>query len=156
PTSALPESDVENLLSVVKQLKHEGLAIIYVTHHLDEIFELAEDVIILRDGRKVAEGAIEEWDKTSLVKAMLARQLDEAYPYHERNIGEAVLEVKNLCAPRVKNTSFSLQQGEVLGLIGLAGAGRTELMKAIAGAAPIGSGAIKLRNVELKTGSIDF
>lgn len=133
PTSALPEHDVETLLQVVADLRSQGIAVLYVTHHLDELFRIADRFVVLRDGEKVAEGPASEWDERRLVRAMLAKDLEQAYPWRDREIGDTVLQVTDLSAPGTKNVTVDARSGEIVGLVGLAGAGRTELMRAIAG-----------------------
>jgi ABC-type sugar transport system ATPase subunit len=154
PTSALPEQDVETLLGVVEGLRAEGLAILYVTHHLDELFRIADRLVILRDGRMVGEGPIAEWDERSLVRAMLAKDLDQAYPWRERELGELVLEVDDLRAPGVRGSAMTAREREIVGLVGLAGAGRTELMKAVSGISPASSGMIRVDGTPLRPGSV--
>ncbi|WP_164884583.1 sugar ABC transporter ATP-binding protein [Leucobacter muris] len=154
PTSSLPESEVEILMAVIKGLKADGLGILYVSHHLDEFFEIADDILVLRDGRAVEQRPTAEWDEQQLVRAMLARDLGRAYPFRERRLGDDVLNVEGLNAPRVKDARVHVRGGEVVGLIGLAGAGRTELMRAIAGIDRPESGGVKIDGAEVKTGSI--
>lgn len=154
PTSALPEKDVETLLAVVRSLRDEGIAILYVTHHLDELFQVADRVVVLRDGNLVGDEPIERWDQTTLVRAMLAKELEQAYPWRPRPIGGPVLVARDLEARGVRNTSLHVDSGEVVGLVGLAGSGRTELMKAIAGVEPGTSGDIVIDDAAMRVGSI--
>ncbi|QZY50785.1 sugar ABC transporter ATP-binding protein [Leucobacter tenebrionis] len=154
PTSSLPESEVEILMNVIKGLKADGLGILYVSHHLDEFFEIADDILVLRDGQVVEQRPTAEWDEQQLVRAMLARDLGRAYPYRERELGDEVLEAEGLNAPRVRDAKIHVRSGEVVGLIGLAGAGRTELMRAIAGVDRPDSGTVKIYGKPVPTGSI--
>lgn len=154
PTSSLPEADVDVLHGVVRDLRHEGIAVVYVTHHLDELFEIADRAIVLRDGKLVADRPITEWDEAGLVRAMLAKDLEQAYPWRPREIGETVLTVDNLEAPGVRGSSMSAAAGEIVGLVGLAGAGRTELMKAIAGATKVTGGKVEVDGRRPRAGSI--
>jgi ribose transport system ATP-binding protein len=154
PTSALPEKDVETLLAVVRSLRDEGIAILYVTHHLDELFRVADRVVVLRDGKLVGDEAIERWDHTTLVRAMLAKELEQAYPWRARPMGGPVLVARDLKARGVRGTSLHADSGEVVGLVGLAGSGRTELMKAIGGVEPGTAGEIVVDGASMRVGSI--
>ncbi|WP_417509685.1 sugar ABC transporter ATP-binding protein [Microbacterium sp.] len=154
PTSSLPEADVETLLNVVTALRAEGIAILYVTHHLDELFRISDRLVVLRDGRKVAEGETSDFDEKSLVRAMLAKDLEQAYPYRARAVGSIVLQVDDLVAAGSNGNSIVARAGEVVGLVGLAGAGRTELMRAISGANNVSSGSISINDEAVRTGSL--
>ncbi|KDA04724.1 sugar ABC transporter ATPase [Microbacterium sp. CH12i] len=154
PTSSLPEADVETLLHVVTDLRAQGIAILYVTHHLDELFRISDRLVVLRDGHKVAEGPTSDFDEKSLVRAMLAKDLEQAYPYRDRRLGKTVLRVENLTAAGSKGNSVTARAGEVVGLVGLAGAGRTELLRAIAGAHSVSSGSVSVDDKAVPTGSL--
>ena len=154
PTSALAEQDVETLLGVVRALRDEGIAILYVTHHLDELFRVADRVVVLRDGHLVGDDRIEAWDEASLVRAMLAKELDQAYPWRARPRGARVLTATGLTAPGVRGTDVSADAGEVIGLVGLAGSGRTELMKALSGVEGRTRGEIVVEGRQVKAGSL--
>ncbi|MEV7136151.1 sugar ABC transporter ATP-binding protein [Arthrobacter sp. NPDC093128] len=154
PTSSLPEADVHALMSTIRELRNQGLAILYVTHHLDEMFAVTDRIIVMRDGALVAEKQTSEWNEGKLVTAMLARDLQHAYPWRDRPRGELVLETDQIDAPGVRSASVTAHAGEIVGLIGLAGAGRTELMKAIAGAHSVTAGSISISGRTLKPGSI--
>jgi len=154
PTSALPEHDVENLHTLIGRLKQEGLTIVYVSHHLDELFAIADRICVLRDGRLVDDRPIAEWTERSLIKAMLAKDLEQAYPFEARDLGEVRLSVSDLSAPGIRNATVTARAGEIVGLVGLAGAGRTELMKAVAGISDASAGIITRDATSLRTGSI--
>lgn len=154
PTSSLPEADVETLLHVIERLREQGMTILYVTHHLDELFRIADRLIVLRDGRMVAEGPVDAWDEHTLVRAMLAAELEQAYPWRTREIGEKVLEAEGIHAPGVSDARVTACAGEIVGLVGLAGAGRTELMRALCGVNPVSSGKIVVDGKAVKPGSI--
>jgi ribose transport system ATP-binding protein len=154
PTSALPERDVETLLAVVRTLRDEGIAILYVTHHLDELFDIADRVVVLRDGNLVGDQPIAQWDEASLVRAMLAKELGQAYPWRARAVGAPVLVTTDVVARGVRGSSVHVDAGEVVGLVGLAGSGRTELMKAIAGVESGVSGTVVVDGQDVRTGSI--
>ncbi|MCB8878363.1 sugar ABC transporter ATP-binding protein [Acidisoma silvae] len=154
PTSSLPEGDVETLLDIIRQLRREGLAILYVSHHLDELFAISDTIVVMRDGAVVARKPTADWDQPALVKAMLAKDLKHAYPWSERNLGEVVLETRDLSAPGVRSANIVARSGEILGLVGLDGAGRTELMKAMAGATKPTAGSITVNGRSLRLGNI--
>lgn len=142
PTSSLPEKDVRQLLAIVDNLRRDGVTIVYVSHHLDELFEVADQIAVLRDGRLVAAAPVEEWTEEQLVRSMLAKDLEQAYPWRERSLGEVRLRVTALEAAGVYGTSIDVRAGEIVGLVGLAGAGRTELLKAIVGASTRSTGSV--------------
>ncbi|MCB8882557.1 sugar ABC transporter ATP-binding protein [Acidisoma cellulosilytica] len=154
PTSSLPEGDVETLLDIIRQLRREGLAILYVSHHLDELFAISDTIVVMRDGAVVALKPTGEWDQPALVKAMLARDLQNAYPWVERPLGDVALEIKDLTAPGVRSATITARSGEILGLVGLDGAGRTELMKAMAGATKPTSGSIAVDGRTIRLGNL--
>jgi ABC-type sugar transport system ATPase subunit len=153
-TSSLPEGDVEALLETIRQLRRDGLAIIYVSHHLEELFAIADDIVVMRDGALVERRPARDWIQPDLVRAMLARDLKNAYPWTERRKGDLLLEVRDLVAPGVRSASLSSRAGEIVGLVGLDGAGRTELMKAIAGAVRPSAGSISVAGTPMRLGSI--
>ena len=154
PTSALPERDVETLLRVVQGLRDEGIAVLYVTHHLDELFRIADRVVVLRDGALVGDAPVQDWDERSLVKAMLAKDLAKAYPWEPRELGGPVLRAVDVRAPGVRGSSVTAAAGEIVGLVGLAGSGRTELMKALAGVTPRSAGTVEVDGRRLRGGNI--
>lgn len=154
PTSALPEQDVETLLGVVRELQAQGLAILYVSHHLDELFAITDRLLVLRDGHLIADRPTDEWDEASLVRAMLAKELSDAYPWKDRNHGDVVLEAEDLIAPGVKRASIRVRRNEIVGLVGLAGSGRTELMKALSGVTRASSGVVTVHGRVVSQGSI--
>ncbi|MCR4266148.1 sugar ABC transporter ATP-binding protein [Nitratireductor sp. ZSWI3] len=143
PTASLVESDVQRLMEVVRQLRARGVGIVYVSHRLPEIFALADRVTVLRDGAHVATRNIEEVDEQQLVSMMVGRPIDSLFPKAEAKIGEPVLEVKSLNHGRqVRDISFTLRRGEILGIAGLVGSGRTELALTLFGMTPATSGEI--------------
>ncbi|WP_432855597.1 sugar ABC transporter ATP-binding protein [Amycolatopsis sp. CA-161197] len=133
PTSALSENDVRVLLRTIKALRAQGMTILYVSHHLDELFQIADTIAVLRDGELVGAGPVVEWNEAKLVRAMLAKDMAHAYPWRDRPVGADRLQVRELDAPGVKRATLQVKSGEIVGLVGLAGAGRTELLKALAG-----------------------
>jgi ribose transport system ATP-binding protein len=143
PTSYLSESEVSRLFQFIQELRSQGLAIIYISHHLEEIFKICDRVLVLRDGKTVAHAPISQWSSGRLVEAMVNRSIDQYFPYEERTLGEVVLSVRALCVPpRLSNVEFDLRAGEIVGIAGVVGSGRSELLKAIFGALPIRSGSI--------------
>ncbi|KAA0114676.1 sugar ABC transporter ATP-binding protein [Mycolicibacterium sp. P9-22] len=146
PTSSLPENDVRGLLDTIGRLRDSGMTILYVSHHLDELFELSDQIAVLRDGRLVASGPNSQWDEPLLVQTMLAKDLEHAYPWRDRILGEVRLTVKGLTAPGVHDVSVRVAAGEIVGLVGLAGAGRTELLKAAAGLTDRSAGTVTVDN----------
>jgi len=145
PTAALQASDIEELFAVVRGLREQGLAVIYISHHLDEVLALADSVMVLRDGAVVDSRPLKDWTEASLVRSMVARELDQLYPWRPRPLGETVLEARDLVRPpRLQGVSLQLRAGEILGVAGIAGAGRTDLLKALCGAEPPVSGEVLL------------
>lgn len=143
PTAALQAHDIEELFTVVRGLRDDGLGIIYISHHLDEVFVLADGVMVLRDGSVVDSRALADWTEASLVRAMVARDLDQLYPWRRRQFGDVVLEARNLMRPpRLQGVSLQVRAGEIVGVAGIAGAGRTDLLKALCGAEPPVSGQV--------------
>ena len=146
PTSALQSSEIQVLFDVVRDLRREGISVIYISHHLEEVFEICDWATVMRDGAVVGSKPIDEWTTESLVQAMVNKRLDSLFPARERELGDVALEVKNLAAePRVRDVSFGVRQGEILGLAGVVGAGRTETLKAIAGIEPATGGEILVK-----------
>jgi len=129
----------------VRGLREQGLAVIYISHHLDEVLALADSVMVLRDGAVVDSRPLKDWTEASLVRSMVARELDQLYPWRPRPLGETVLEARDLVRPpRLQGVSLQLRAGEILGVAGIAGAGRTDLLKALCGAEPPVSGEVLL------------
>jgi ribose transport system ATP-binding protein len=134
PTDALTDTETASLFKVINELRDAGYGIVYISHRLKEIFEICDDITVLRDGKFIAERKVAEINEDTLIELMVGRRLDEQYPRIDRVHGTTCLEVKNLSAADIHNVSFSLNHGEILGVSGLMGAGRTELMKVIYGA----------------------
>ena len=154
PTAALQSGDIANLYAVVRRLRAAGMGIIFISHHLEEVFELADSAVVMRDGATVGARPMSEWTESDLVQAMVARNLDSFYPWEPRKHGPVVLEVHNLAsAPLLRNASFSVRAGEILGVAGIAGAGRTELLKTIFGALPASGGEVVIRGKKASIGS---
>jgi len=153
PTSAITEREVEHLFEMIRALKSRGVAIIYITHKLDEVFKIADEITVFRDGKHVATVPTVETTRDSLISMMVGRELTNLFPKEEVPIGEVVLSVRNLTRHgKVYDINFDLRSGEILGLAGLMGAGRTEVIEGIFGIARIDSGEIfiKGQKVEIK------
>jgi len=161
PTSSLEAREVETLFGVIRQLREEGVGVIYVSHRLDELYEICDSVTILRDGRVVHAGELAELSRLQLIAYMLGRELAEVEEEGATGFGEEheaarepVLEVQGLTQrPRLREITFDVRPGEVVGLAGLLGAGRTETAKAIFGAEPLDSGSVRVGGEDLRTGS---
>lgn len=157
PTTSLSNSDVERLFTVVRNLKEKGLSVIFVTHKLDEIMDLTDRVTILRDGRNINTFEKKEYNETKIIADMIGRTINEMYPKRESHIGEEIFRVENITVPHpyianrdlIHNVSFSVHKGEVLGLGGLVGAGRSEVCLATFGMMPMSSGRIYLNQKEI-------
>lgn len=159
PTSVLTEGETQKLMVVLRQLKKEGLSCIYISHKLDEVFALCDRMVILRDGLYVSQYKKEEgYNSTVIIEDMIGRHLDVMYPQVEgREIGEELLRVEHFKVPHtfaygkniIEDVSFSLRRGEILGLAGLVGAGRSELVNALFGASPKLGGTVFLEGKEI-------
>lgn len=151
PTSSLGEKEVEQLMKTCRQLRDQGIGIVFVSHKLEELFELCDRVTVIRDGQYIDTRDIKEWDNDSLIAAMVGRTLDNLFPKEFGKKGDVALEVKGLEEGGVlHDVSFKAYNGEILGFAGLVGAGRTETMRAIFGADPIDGGQIFVHGKEVK------
>ena len=153
PTDALTDTETASLFEVINKLKKQNCGIVYISHRLKEIFEICDAVTVLRDGQFVGEKMISQLDEDSLIEMMVGRKLEEQYPRIAMERGDITLQVNHLIGDGVNDVSFSLHAGEILGISGLMGAGRTELMKMIYGANPAKSGTITLNGKAIKTRS---
>lgn len=134
PTSALSEDEKHQLFGFIKQLKRQGIAIIYITHHMPEIFEIADEVTVLRDGKHIGTFYIKDVDEANVVKMMIGRDVERFFDRKRTNPGKVILEVKKLTkAGKFNDVSFIIREGEVVGLYGLRGAGSTEIARCIFG-----------------------
>jgi ribose transport system ATP-binding protein len=151
PTAALNESEISALFQIIRELKKQGVTILYVSHRLKEIFQLADVVSVLRDGKMVLTAPIAQVTPDSLISAMTGRKIEGAFPQKNALQGEEVLRVEGLCSPPVfEDIRFTVQRGEVVGITGLAGSGKVELGKALIGDFPIQSGSIHLNGKPFK------
>jgi inositol transport system ATP-binding protein len=156
PTSALSDREVEALYAVIEYLKQRGIAVIYISHKLDEILRIADRVTVLRDGQHVATHAIGEIDENRLIALMVGRELSTVFPKSESEPGEVALEVRALGkSGRFRNVSFSVRRGEIVGIAGLMGAGRTDVAAAICGLEPADTGEIILNGKRIAMVSED-
>lgn len=154
PTAALTQKETLVLFKVVRALREKGVSIVYISHRMEEIFELCDRITILRDGQYVGTRNISETNMAEVVKMMIGREIGERYPQRDVKIGEVVLEVQNLsCEGIFKDVSFHVRAGEVLGVAGLMGAGRTEIMQSIFGNMPHVTGKIFMDGKELRNKS---
>ncbi|MBP1996087.1 sugar ABC transporter ATP-binding protein [Paenibacillus eucommiae] len=147
PTSAIPEREVESLFRIIRELKDKGVSIIYISHKMDEIYRIADEFTVLRDGTYVGTHSIQEADENKMISMMVGRQLSELFVQRTPTEGPVVLSVKDLTRQgKFENISFDLRKGEILGLAGLMGAGRTELVSCIYGLDKADSGEIHIKN----------
>ncbi|MDO2948508.1 ribose ABC transporter ATP-binding protein RbsA [Aeromonas simiae] len=151
PTDALTDTETEQLFKVIRELRAQGCGIVYISHRLKEIFQICDDVTVLRDGKWIGECPVSDLDEDRLIEMMVGRRLDEQYPRLARAPGAVSLQVEQLCGPGVRGVSFTLHEGEILGFSGLMGSGRTELMKLIYGAARPSAGSMTLGGQPLVT-----
>jgi rhamnose transport system ATP-binding protein len=144
PTASLTDQEVDRLLAIVKDLRAAGIGIIYISHRLDELFEIADRVTVFRDGNSVATEEMRDVDRPKLIRLMVGRDLTAMFPKRDVPVGDVVLETRDLSSAtsQVKNVSLSVRRGEILGLSGLVGSGRTELARMLFGLDPAASGEI--------------
>ncbi len=144
PTAPLTTNETNILFGLIKKLKEQGVTVIYISHRLNEVFDIADRVTVLRDGSRISTHSIEEITRDSLIKEMVGRSISDEYPARSCPIGETVLKVTDLFGNGARHISFELHKGEVLGMAGLVGAGRTETARMIFGADPLTAGTIEL------------
>lgn len=145
PTAPLTDNEVEILFKLVKNLKEKGVSIIYISHRMDEIFELCDRVTVMRDGQVIKTTDIKDTTRNQLIFDMVGRELTETYPVRNPQYGEKILEIKNVGGPSNSETSFYVREGEIVGIAGLVGAGRTEIARLIIGADKKYSGEIYVK-----------
>jgi ribose transport system ATP-binding protein len=145
PTSSLPQSDIEKLFALIRRLKAKGLAIVYISHVLEEVQEISDRYTVLRDGQTMGTGVTSEATVGQIIALMVGREVGDLYPPHQRTPGEVMLEVRDLAgADKPACATLTLRRGEVLGIAGLVGAGRTELVRAVFGLDGVTSGSVKI------------
>ncbi|MCK9287457.1 MAG: sugar ABC transporter ATP-binding protein [Sphaerochaetaceae bacterium] len=151
PTSALTSREIDELFNIIRNLKSSGCGIVYISHRLEELTNIADRVTIMRDGQFITSGSYKDFTMDQIIAHMVGREIKEKYPHVDCEVGEVVFEVKNINAGRmVRNVSFNIRKGELVGIAGLMGAGRTETTRAIFGADPKENGQIFLNGKEIK------
>ncbi len=145
PTSSLSQADIGNLFEIIRSLKEKGISVIYISHFLEEVFQIADRMTVLRDGRVAGTRFTREVTESEIIELMVGRKIAELYPKSVRERGKCVLEVENMAGPAlVTDATFALHEGEILGIFGLVGAGRTELLRALFGLTPVRTGRITI------------
>ncbi|MBN2590771.1 MAG: sugar ABC transporter ATP-binding protein [Sedimentisphaerales bacterium] len=145
PTSSLPEAEAQRLFKIVRQLCDRGMTIIYISHRMEEVMSLADEISVLRDGEIVTTVNAKDIDVDTVVKHMVGRELKDFYPARESNPGEILFEADNLATEEgIHDISFNVRRGEVVGMAGLVGSGRTEVARAIFGIEPLVKGSLKI------------
>jgi ribose transport system ATP-binding protein len=151
PTAALTEREIQSLFKVIESLKKDGVSIVYISHRMEEIFSICDRITVLRDGKTVDTKRITETDFNEVVKKMVGRDLEERFPVRNSRLGDTIFEVKGLSSKHLFNDiHFSVKSGEILGISGLMGAGRTEIMRAIFGIDPLDRGEILIEGKAVK------
>ncbi len=153
PTASLTQREVGALFEIIEKLKQKGVAIVYISHRLEEIFEMCDRVTVIRDGEFISVNNVADTNKDKLVADMVGREVGAYYPKIDAEIGDVVLNIKNVCQGELlKDVSLEIRKGEIVGLAGLAGAGRTELAHAVCGFTKIDSGKIEVsgKQVDIK------
>lgn len=157
PTTSLTSRDTKILFNIVEKIKKENKAIIFISHKLEEIFQLADVITVFRNGKKVAYSEIKDVDTNWVIKQMTGRELNQNERFYSTKVSdEVLLEVNNLTGERFTNVSFKLKKGEILGFSGLVGAGRSEVMQAIFGYLPVYKGSVKLDGADWKLGDTNY
>jgi len=144
PTAALNETEIQKLFKLIRELTADGKAIIYISHKMDEIFEISDRVEVLRDGKYIGTKRTKETNARELVSMMVGRDIDDMYPKEKIECGDVALKAHKLCGKEISNVSFEVKQGEILGFFGLMGSGRTEIMETIFGVRSLTSGYIEI------------
>ena len=153
PTSSLPQKDVQTLFSIVQKLKEKGYGIVYISHFLEEVREVADDYSVLRDGQHVGSGKIDEVSDEQIISLMVGRDVDDLFPTVPHDVGEPFVEVRNLTgAPYPKSVDLALRRGEIFGIAGLVGAGRTELVRSLFGLDHITTGSVRIDGSFVRNG----
>ena len=150
PSAPLTNTEVEALFKLVYRLKEKGVTIIYISHRMEEIFEICDRVTVIRDGLVIETAPLANTNKQELISWMVGRELNEQYPKSNAKIGDVVFEAKDICAYNyLKNINLKVRAGEIVGIAGLVGAGRTEFARAVFGASPIQSGKLYMNGKEV-------
>jgi len=145
PTSSITEREVKQLFAKIEELKAKGVAIIYISHKMDEVFQIADDITVLRDGTVVSTDRAEDLDLDTVIARMVGRKLSNVYPKEDIRIGEKAIEIENFSQDGLfENVNFYARKGEIVGFAGLVGAGRTEVMRTVFGLDPHKTGTVKI------------
>ncbi|GAB0115791.1 sugar ABC transporter ATP-binding protein [Acidisoma sp. C75] len=149
PTATLTTTEQQILFATMRNLRAAGVGLVFISHHLEEVFEICDRVTVLRDGAAIETRAVADWTEESLIQAMVNRPIDALFPPRQAGLGEVLLEVENLASPGAfRDVSFSVRAGEVVGLGGLIGAGRTEVLKTLYGALHRSAGRVRIAGRE--------
>jgi inositol transport system ATP-binding protein len=157
PTSALTETEVGHLFSIIRDLRSHGIGIVYITHKMNELFEISDEFSVFRDGRYIGTHAASDVTRDDIIKMMVGREITQMFPKEEVAIGEVALSVKNLTLKGVfENVSFDVRAGEIMGVAGLVGSGRSNVAETIFGVTPASSGTIELygKRVDVKSPAV--
>ncbi|MBQ0078984.1 MAG: sugar ABC transporter ATP-binding protein [Eubacterium sp.] len=151
PTSSITEREVKQLFDKINELRDKGVAIVYISHKMDEVFQIADDITIFRDGEVVSSNRAEELDIDTVIARMVGRKMENVYPKEDVPLGEMALEVENFAQDGMfADINFHARKGEIVGFAGLVGAGRTEVMRAVFGLDPHRTGTVKIDGKEVK------
>lgn len=151
PTSSLTQAEVRHLFHIIKNLKEQGISIIYITHKMEEVFQICDEVTVMRDGQYISTNSMEDLTMDTLISKMVGREITQMFPKQACPIGEVILRADNISVDNiVHNVSFELHKGEILGFAGLIGAGRTETMEGIFGLRKLSQGNIYKQGVKVK------
>lgn len=151
PTSSISDKEVAFLFETIRRLRAQGISFLYISHKMDEIFQIADDITIIRDGKSIISGPVSDFTEDSIITHMVGRSLDNIYPKEDIPLGDVAFEAVNLCSDGMfKDVSFHVRKGEIVGMAGLVGAGRSEVCRAVFGLDPLDSGEITLCGKEYK------
>lgn len=150
PTDALTDTESENLFRVIHELKAAGKGLVYISHRIPEVFQICDKVTVLRDGQFIGEKEVSQLDEDGIIEMMVGRRLDEQIPYSPHKTGSVLLNVQKLNSPVSRDINFSIKKGEIVGIAGLMGAGRTEMALTLYGLYPATSGEITLDGVKIQ------
>jgi methyl-galactoside transport system ATP-binding protein len=156
PTSSLTEKEVNHLFTIIRKLKDRGCGIVYISHKMEEIFQLCDEITILRDGQWIVTQPLEGLDMDKIISMMVGRSLNQRFPDKTNVPGETILEVRNLTSlrqPSIRDISFDLRKGEILGIAGLVGAKRTDIVETLFGIREKSGGTIKLHGKKINNHS---
>lgn len=154
PTSSLDSEETKKLFQIIRDLKQQGVSIIYISHRMEEIFEICDRVSVFRDGEFIISTELSQTNKAELISYMVGRKVDSIFPKEDVEIGETVLKVENLSGNGFKDISFEVHAGEILGFSGLVGSGRSETMRAIFGLDPYTSGNVYLHGKKIRNRNV--